>query len=405
MSWIGNKIRGWLSENYDNWTRTNALVLWLGGDSNKEVWVSINGEEAKLFNTTAELNLVVTRFGQMLANGRFVHKRENGTDEGEEIQNSPVVALLDKPNPFQTKEEFLIESVIYYFIYGNTMTYSNGDGFSLPKSITNLDSQYIKIYLTGELLEATDIDEIIKKIVYKDPKNNKEITLMGSDVYNLKRPSLTSKVKGESILHALQMPVSNIRGAYGFRNVNITKRGTLGFFSNDTKDMIGAQAVSEEDRNELAKQYTKETGIFNGQAPIAITNGNVKWNHTAYPINQMMLFEEVSEDFKRIIDMVGLNDNIFSKEKSKVQANLNEGLKMAYQDAVIPFSQNLSSNLTKACKLPDNEWLEMDFSHLAVFKENEKEKAETAKMKAEAFEKLINSGVYSSEEAKKIIYG
>ncbi len=400
------------SENYDNWTRTGALFMWFSGNSNKEVWVTIDGKEALLFKTTPELNIVINRFGQMLANGRYVHKRDNGTPEGEEIQDSPVVKLLESPNPMQTREEFIIESVIYYFIYGNTFTYPSGSRLTLPNTLTNLNPQYVKLELTGETLDVTTLDEVIKRVIYKDPKNNRERILMATDLFNLKRVDIDSKYIGTSILNSLQMPISNIRGSYGFRNVNITKRGAMGFISNDTKDMIGAQAVSEEDRLEISKQFTKEYGHLSGQSPIAIANGNLKWNHTAYPIGQMMLFEEVSENFKRIIDAVGLNDNIFSKEKSKVQANLFEGLKMAYQDAIIPFSSSYCSNLTKACNLPDNEWIEQDFKHLDIFKENEsekaktdKEKAVTEKTKAEALKKLISTGAYSVEEAKTIIYG
>jgi len=388
----------------DNFTRTPPLNYYPYVGNEREIWLTIDGKEFQYYNTTPEIKIVFDRFASMFSNGRFVHKKMNGTKQGKVIEDSELVRFLENPNPLQSGEEWKIESALHYLIYGNRITYPvYGSSLStLPTVMNNLPPDKIKIELTKKRWEQSTIEEIIEKYVLENYGETKR-DFAPSELIHHKNISAENPFMGVSPLIALNMPITNIRGAYGFRNANINKRGALGFISNSTKDEIGAVAVGSEDRKEIEKQFSQEShGHFDGQSAIAISNANLKFESTAYPINQMMLFEEISEDMKKIIDMVGLNDNIFSKEKSKIQANLNEGLRMAYQDSIIPFANDFCSTMSKGLRLPDDEWLELDYSHIQALQKDELTHARVMEIKTKAIKTLLDSG-YSREEAEKVI--
>ena len=77
---------------------------------------------------------------------------------------------------------------------------------------------------------------------------------------------------------------------------------------------------------------------------------------------------------------------------------------MAYQDGIIPYAEDFTYNLTKFLKLDlEGEWIELDYSHVESLKDNEKNKAEIHKLKAEAYNTLLQSGSFDPEILKEII--
>ena len=84
--------------------------------------------------------------------------------------------------------------------------------------------------------------------------------------------------------------------------------------------------LSDEEQKRLNAGYRSTYGMQTGKSDILMTEANVKWNPISYPTKDMMLFEEISSDFRIIIDTYGLNDNIFSREKASTFDNLDKGL-------------------------------------------------------------------------------
>ena len=367
-------------------------------------WEVVSGREMELFTTTGQLNKVVMRHASMFANGRFVHKKKDGTKEGKIIEDSPLVELLENPNPLQSGEEWLMESAINYWVYGNNvMLPVKGSALSeYPTVINNLPWKQIKLTTTGKRWNQTKIDEIIKeyRVCYSDSIDD---IYKPSELLHFRRSGGKSAIIGESMLNACHMEISNVRGAMGYRNVNINEKGALGIMANKSTDTSGKLPLSQEDRLSLERQSQNEThGQFHGQSKVKVVDGDVNFIHTSLGIKENMLFEEIDADVKVFIDTVQLNDNIFSKEKSKIQANLLEGLKMAYQDGVFPFAGRFCSLLKKGLGLPDNEWIELDYSHLPCFQEDQKEKSEVDKRKAETVKIYVELG-YTKEQASELV--
>jgi phage portal protein BeeE len=402
---VGNFSIGW-GKGVDRWTKTNGYfgslnqVLFNGRKAEYEI---VEGREYELYDTTAEISIVIGRFASMFANGRFVHKRKNGTVQGEVIEDSALVQLLENPNPTQSGEEWKQESVLHYWLFGNIIqhpVYGIRSINPYPKVINNLPPEYTTITTTGKRYTFTKIEDIVTEYILNNGDSG-TTKFKPKEIIHHKRVDPRNPLFGRSVLFSLRMPITGIRSAYGYRIVSHTEKGALGIYGNKTSDAGGHKPLQAEDRLAIEKQYSETHGQFSGQARTRFVDGDVTYTPTGFAIKESMTFEEVTEDTKKIIDALNLNDNIFSKEKSKIQANLKEGLRMAYQDAIIPFSESFCSNLSKGLELPENEWIEMDFSHIPALKEDDKEKAEIIKLKTEAYDKLVTSG-WNDKEARKV---
>lgn len=362
------------------------------------IWETVNNNEYELYKSTPEVFIPVNRFATMFSNGVFVIKNYK---TGEIIENHPLLKLLEQPHPLFNRNAWLMDIAVRYQIYGSCVTYKNKPSLvsEYPKTLINLPNDKLEIKSTGKIYEMTEIDEIIE--YYKIQNLDKKY--LPSDLIVVKRPNPENPIKGLSVLEALQMPISNIRGAYGFRNTNITKKGGVTLISASGKDSIGSLSLSEEDRQDLEKQFTKDYGNFDNQSPVKFNNKPVDVNHISYPVKDAMLFEEVNENMLKIIDAIGLKDGIFSSQKKSTFANGQTDLKASYQDCVIPFAELFCYAFNSSENLFDQGiYAEMDYSHLPCMQVNESEKAIEMKTKAEAIDTLVQAG-YSKPEIESLL--
>jgi hypothetical protein len=198
------------------------------------------------------------------------------------------------------------------------------------------------------------------------------------------------------------MPITNARGAHGFNNVNITKRGAIGVISPKTNPN-GMTALVPNDRTEIEKDFKDENGIFDNQSAIRIVNKPIDYTQLSLGIKDQMIFETISLTMQRVIDAIGLNDNLFSKDKGATFNNANTYLKSAYQDCIIPFAEKFCFALNDSLDLTNKGiYVELDYSYLPCMQVDQKAEAETAQTKANAIQGLVSIG-YSLAEAESLL--
>ncbi len=401
---MGNFRFQWGGQGNDRFTRTpnNWVNRLFESNNDKEQWITVVGKEAEIYNTTAEVKIVFDRFASMFSNGIY----QELDAKGEVVENSEIVKRLLNPNVLLNGKSFMMESALHYLIFGNRITYTNyGSSMSeAPVFLWNLPPDRIKMILTGSIYDQFNINGIIKEyyLEYENNGQNKRKTWQPSEIIHHKNIDPLNPLKGKSVLESLHMDISNIRASKGFQNVLLTKKGALGFISNDSKDEAGNIPLNTEDRLALQKQFTETHGQFDGQSAVAFTSGNTKWNPTSYPVKDMMTFETISEGMKRIIDAVQLNDNLFSKEKSKVQANLKEGLIMGYEDAIIPFAGDVSNLWTQRLRMKEGHRINISYDHISALQKDNKTENEVKEIKARAVKAYTDAG-FSPQEALKLV--
>lgn len=134
-----------------------------------------------------------------------------------------------------------------------------------------------------------------------------------------------------------------------------------------------------------------------------MTGSPLSWQSMSYPTKDLLLFEEVEADFKSIIDAYGHNADIYSNLNNAKYSNMNEALRQTYQNRVIPEAEQLCFNLSNRLGLTSQGLiLELDYSHIEVMKDDEKQVVENFKMKADAISTLLNSG-YTRAEIDKLV--
>jgi len=375
------------------------MTNYVNGISNTptEVWDTITNNEWNLYTTTSQLFIVVNKRATMLSNGIF---RVKDYKTGEIIENHPLLKLLEKPSPLMNRNEWLMHIAICHDVYGNSVIYKNIPSAisEFPITLMPLPNSDLRAKLTGKRYEMTTIDEIVE--YYKLDSINKKFT--PSELIHIKTTATDDTIFGLSPLHAIQMELTNIRGAKGFRNVNITKKGALGLVSTKTNPN-GIFPLDAESRKDLENQYRKDSGIFDKQTPVKFSPVPVDYQHLAYPIKDSMLFEEVDANMRAIIDLYGLNENIFSKEKGATFSNFKEGLMSAYQDSIIPFAEKICFGINDSMNnFEKGYYVELDYSHIPALQEDGRLKANQIKTQVESLEKLIGLG-YSLEEAKETV--
>lgn len=380
---------------------TRMMPLWNGfniGNFNapQVIWETVNNNEYHLFSTTSEIYIPIMKKASMFSNGRFVVKDYK---TNEPIENHPLIKLLEKPNPLMNRNEWLISVSVNHDIYGNVYIYKNiaSEMSEYPTTLVNLPNDDIAMKLSGVKYKQTEISEIIQK--YFLQSNNEEFE--PNEIIHIKNFSKNG-IKGESILNSLEMPITNARGAHGFNNVNITKRGAIGVISPKVNPN-GMTALVPNDRTEIEKDFKDENGIFDNQSVIRIVNKPIDYTQLSLGIKDQMIFETISLGMQRTCDAIGLNSNLFSQEKGATFNNANTYLKSGYQDCIIPFSEKFCFALNDSLDLFNKGiYVEMDFSHLPCMQVDQKAEAETAQTKANAIQGLVSIG-YSLQEAESLL--
>ena len=389
----------------DNYTQTNVFEQHQILSGKNPIWVTVSNQESHLFKTTPELYSVIMKKATLYSNGIFKHyKTVKGVDV--EVENSEVIKLLNNPNPLQSKTEWMIEELIHSSIYGNSFVFGLKafDSQKTPSMLYNLPADRMVVNPTGLIFKQNKISDIIEKFTLKGMDGKNEDYKVSEVIYS-KVTNPNSSIIGLSPLHSLQMPISNIRGAYGYRNVIIEEKGAIGILSGGSGGGISGNSIplSGEDRTKLENQFVNDYGTSSRKKKIMITKTPVSWQPMTYPTKDLMLFEEISSDLRIIIDVFGLNENLFSKEKGTTFTNLNEAKKITYQDCIIPYANDFTYKLSDYFGLSEiGEKIVLDYSHIEALQENELDKSTVISNKVNTLINLMSNG-YSKEEAETIV--
>ncbi|HPH45503.1 MAG TPA: phage portal protein [Chryseolinea sp.] len=414
MSEFWNSIRNisplFFGSGRDQYTQTPFHNVWRSMIFNKGTeWVDVsNGNKFNLYNTTSCLKIVIDRKAMMKSNGQWKHKKWGKDKEGkiiiEEFKESPFVYRHENPNFIQDGNSYGVQASQQISIWGNNIQYvPKGNISGEPKMMFNLPAEYTTFDVTGKIYKQVSIDEVVEKYVLKNTNNGMDETFDVKDIIHFKDPHPSNPLIGLSRMEGLMMEISGIRGAKGFRLRIITANGALGILSSEISAAMGGMASIPLDRREQRKidrAHQNRYGMQDGKADFIQTEAAVKFQHTAYPTGELMLFEEVVENMGLIIDAYGLNVHMFSLSATNTYENLKEGIKLAYTQTIIPEGEAEGLIYTKHYGMnPKTDgWLTRDYSHLEILKTDE---SPIIKARAEAAVGLLGAGV-SSERVSEL---
>lgn len=153
--------------------------------------------------------------------------------------------------------------------------------------------------------------------------------------------------------------------------------------------------MTSEEREAIQRDW-----LARSKDKLMITEADVSWTPMSYPTKDLQLFEELTEDKMAIIDAYGLSYYLFSQSKGATYSNVKEGMRMTYQDTIIPETKQLYATMSHQLGLVDEGlYIKPDFSHIAVLQDD---KTSEANMVVS----LVQNGVIDANEGRNILgYG
>lgn len=342
-----------------------------------------------VINIKAEAFSNMKFFVKDIKNGEIVPLEEYDKDKGK------LNELISQPNPLQSTIEWLRQFKVNREVFGNGYSYAaipvgfeNRFTYADINAINNLPSYLVTPVLTGKWLEATTKEEIIKEYVLRGLSGkNKPINtnkVLHSNNVNIKFDQ--NFTQGVSNLLALKKPISNIDSAYESINVITAQRGALGLLSSDMKDeAMGSLPLKDHEIKKVQEEY-KKYGTLHDQYSLFISNVPLKYQKMAMSMKELMLFETVSNSAIALCHSYGVPEDMvrYYIKTGTLGADNNISEKRLYDSTIIPYAEDFTKGLNNFFKTKDHGIrLIGSYDHVKVLQKNQKDEAETEKIKTD----------------------
>ena len=388
-------VFGWTSGKTDRlmeYINRRSTEFWGQKDP---VWVDTN-KPYDLYIQIPELRTIINKRALMMSGSipRLID------DKGQDVENHWILDLIAKPNPTQSWSDVIYSLGVNDGLFNNAFAYCPERSFDLRNLLVPLASNKIKIAGTGKLLDQIDTEGLIKNFEFWYDSKNYEIIEVKDMIY-LNTPDGINLINPVNRIDTLKYPLTNIMSQYSKRNVLLENIGAIGILSSRKSDLGGSLPMDPEEKEEIQRDWLKRQ-----KDKLVITEADVQWTPMSYPTKDLMLFEELTEDKMAIIDAYGLSYYLFSQAKGSTFSNVKEGMRMTYQDTIIPETEQMYATISHQLGLTNDGLLLIpDFSHVAVLQDDKNAEASAMNLRADAVNKIITAGVQLSDEEKRTLLG
>lgn len=371
-------------------------------------------QQAKCYRLNPVLNAVLNVIADAEANKKWFVKDSKGelTPLKEYDSDGGVLKrLIYEPNPLQSGKELDKQFSINRNVFGNAYQYASIPiGFESNWTyedvtvINNLPPARVCPKITGKWLDATTIDEIIKYYVF-NTLDGKTRELSPSVIMHMNEANIDfdeTFTEGVSKLVALQKPLSNIQLAYEARNVQIKRRGASGILTSDKQDAgLGSISLTQEEKEELQKEYRDNYGGLEGQNDIIISPNPMRYIDMSKKTRDLMLFEEVWDDAIAVCNAFGVEPSLvrYYIKKGGLSEETNAAEKRLYDSLIIPKSEEKDEKINNFLGLKEK-GIELvgSYDHVKVLQKNQKEEAETKGINTRSSLEAFSKGALTYNE-------
>ena len=321
-------------------------VKWLGASSENDYRL--------ILETCSPIAAIISRKADAFANGN-IEILNRATQNYTRGQYKEWDRLIARPNPMQTKTDFLKQLYTYMMMRGYCYAlpfYPEGytDRPSAiwllpPWLVTVSRINYQSILLTNQIPDRT----ITLNISGTTRSFNESQLMLFRDSSGLVDEYT---LLPQSRLKSLQKQITNLIGGLDSRATLIQRRGAIGILSNDDQDEGGNVPMKKQEKEELQADY-RRYGMSGDAWQVIITNAKLKWQSMVIPTKDLMLMEEHEADVRDMCDRLNYPYELLSLAKGVTYANKEEAKKILYQDAIIPESIAIIEQLNEGLKTPD----------------------------------------------------
>lgn len=388
-------IFGWTSGKNDNLVKMLTRQTNQFWGNTKPTWIDTD-KPYELYIQIPELRTVINKRAIMMSSG--VPKLCDM--DGNPVESHWAIDLIDNPNPTQSWADVIFSLSVNDGLFNNSFAYCPQRSFDVRNLLVPLPSNKVKIVGTGKYLDQLDTDGLIKEFQFwYDSK--KYDTIEVPDMIYLNTPDGINLLNPINRIDTLKYPLSNIMASYNKRNVILENMGAIGILSSKKSDMGGALPFTPEEKEEIQADWLRRS-----KDKLVMTEADVNWTPMSYPTKDLMLFEELTEDKMAIIDAYGLSYYLFSQANGATFTNVKEGMRMSYQDTIIPETEQMYATISQQLGLiNEGLYIKPDFSHIAVLQDDKAAEASAMNLRADAVNKIIAAGIELDDDEKRSLLG
>ncbi len=371
--------------------------------SNGQVWYSVGSGDSswELGNKVETLldNPVTFTCTDLLADLFCQFKPLIGDKEND---NHFLVKLLDNPNPYQSKQDFLKEYIFFKQAEGWVFQYPvKTVGFEETENIFNLNPtkvSYDKNFPTRTIFgnEAKEVKK--KQFKYEEAYQKKNFDIKDiipffdvanglSDDFLLKSPSR---------LKTVQKQIRNINAASDAKFKAIGKVGRF-IVSGASKGQHITTPMDPNDKQRIENNFGRY-GLGNIKGDIIATNSEVSVHDLSIALKNLALDESVMADAMMIINVFRTPLELFILSTS---GNTFENQKTAIVNYIQTYVQkhvnDYCNSLNSFYGLKGKDQLTGTLDHLSVMQHVEEMKADKALKISAALRNLQNTGIDANE--------
>lgn len=309
--------------------------------------------------------------------------------------------LLSKPNPFQSQQEFITQSLTIYKIYGECFVAGEKPEFGLragkPVRLDNLPPQWIELQIgnffepiTGYTLMLGQQDV---KYPYTDVMHwklfNPDFQMDGSHLRGMSplKPLLKAVAASSSGYDSMVSAFQN-QGAYGLLTI-------LGVKEADGK-FSGAPKTAEQ-LSQLEDSFRRKMTGTSNRGKIFASNKSVEWTPFGLDPKDMEVLNTIVFAGGTLYDAYDVPDILKSGSQSKTYMNYQEAQKALWNNAIIPtldgYYQKLSNWLMPLVGEEDTMFLP-NYDDVPALQED----------KAKSVDWMIRAGLTSNEIREALGY-
>lgn len=363
----------------------NTKPTWVDTDNPYELYIQI-----------PELRTVINKRAIMMSSA----KPKLCDLDGNPIEKHWMLDLINQPNPTQSWSDVMYSLAVNDGLFNNSFAYCPKRSFDFRNLLLPLPSNKIKIVGTGKYLQQLQTDGLIKEFEFWYDAKKKECISVEDMIY-LNTPDGINLLNPINRIDTLKYPLSNILSQYNKRNVILENMGAIGILSSKKSDMGGSLPMTPEEKDEIQKDW-----VSRNKDKLVMTEADVNWTPMSYPTKDLMLFEELTEDKMAIIDAYGLSYYLFSQSNGATFTNVKEGMRMSYQDTIIPETKQMYETISQQLGLYDlGMYIKPDFDHVPVLQADKTSEASAMNLRADAVNKIIAAGVELDDEEKRSLLG
>lgn len=326
-------------------------------------------------------------------------------------KDTPALRLLQRPNPFQTYDDFQKQFIWYKYVYGyvhqlpiSTLAENTKDIKNL-KYLYNLKSENLsfpKDYMS-KMITTPGEEKSFKnqKLFYEDKDSGFKWNPKVGDLlsfYDLANGLGGNPLVSPSRLESLKKPLGNIEKAFDAKNIVIQTNGKE-LITNETVGNIAKIPIGPEEEKDIKNKLGMKYGTGIGRDRSIVTNSALKHQSLHIVLKDLGLDDSVVSDALLVVNNFGVPPELISVNgKSSTFEN--------QEKAIIHFLQNkIQVELDDQANTYNQAWgtnLVAKLDHLPIMRSIEKAKVASLRSFAFGLKILIEAGTHTPAEARAI---